>query len=104
MGNEEHYVAIPPSMEPEPVRRFGCFTQDLIALADWLQQKEIDTVALQSTGVYWIGLYDTARTQAYPVGARNQGICGECEGYQERAWPEIGCARARAVYKSASGC
>ena len=52
VGNEEHYVAVPPSLDGEPVRVFGCFTADLIALAYWLKQCGIETVAMQSTGVY----------------------------------------------------
>ena len=50
VGND---VAIPPSLDPEPVRKFGCVTENLMALADWLQQKGIETVALQSTWVYF---------------------------------------------------
>lgn len=58
IGTEEHWVAVAPDLDPEPVRSFGCFTQDLQAMADWLVQCGVDTVAMQSTGVYWIGLYD----------------------------------------------
>jgi hypothetical protein len=56
--NEEHYVAVPPNLDADPVRVFGCLTVDLIALADWHQQCGIETVAMQSTGVYWMALYD----------------------------------------------
>ena len=52
IGNEEHWVAVAPDLDPEPVRSFGCFTQDLQAMADWLVQCGVDTVAMQSTGVY----------------------------------------------------
>ena len=59
VGNEEHWVAVPPELDPQhPVRSFGCFTRDLREMADWLVGLRIDTVALQSTGVYWIGLHD----------------------------------------------
>ena len=50
VGNEEHWVAVPPHLDPEPVRRFGCFTADLKALAAWLTGLGIVTVAMQSTG------------------------------------------------------
>ena len=53
VGNEEHYVAVPPRLDPQPVRKFGCFTADLRATADWLSQIGVTTVALQSTGVYF---------------------------------------------------
>jgi transposase len=58
VGNEEHWVAVPPNLDPEPVRSFGCFTKDLQEMADWLVRIGIETVAMQSTGVYWIALYD----------------------------------------------
>ena len=54
VGNAEHWVAVPPNMDPEPVRQFGCYTAHVLALADWLQQLGIETVALQSTGVSWV--------------------------------------------------
>ena len=58
VGNEEHWVAVAPGVDPEPVQSFGCFTQDLREMADWLVRCGIETVAMQSTGVYWIALYD----------------------------------------------
>jgi hypothetical protein len=67
VGNEYHYVAVPPSLDPEPVRVFGCFTADLIALADWLKQCGIETVAMQSTGVYWMALYDILEERGMAV-------------------------------------
>jgi hypothetical protein len=53
IGNEFHYAAVPPSRDSQPVRRFGCTTAELKAMAAWLQQCRIRTVAMQSTGVYW---------------------------------------------------
>jgi hypothetical protein len=47
-----------PDRDPQPVRRFECFTADLHRLADWLPSCGVQTAALQSTGVYWIPLYD----------------------------------------------
>jgi hypothetical protein len=53
-------AAVPPGRDSEgrDVRRFGAFTGDLCALADWLRQCGIETVAMESTGVYWIALYE----------------------------------------------
>src|SRR5690349_21843211 len=59
VGNSAHYVAVRPERDPQPVRRFECFTADLRRLADWLQSCGVKTVAMQSTGVYWIPLYET---------------------------------------------
>ncbi len=53
IGSAAHYVAVPPERDDEPVREFKSFTADLHALADWLQACGVDTVAMESTGVYW---------------------------------------------------
>src|SRR6516225_3128120 len=58
IGNESHYVAVPAARDSQPVRRFGCTTAELKAMADWLQQCHIRTLALPSTGVYWVSVYD----------------------------------------------
>jgi hypothetical protein len=46
VGNQEHWVAVPPSLDPEPIRRFGCFTEDLRRMAEWLKSLGITTVAI----------------------------------------------------------
>ena len=56
IGATEIFVAVPPDRDPESVRSFPTFTVDLNRLADWLQQCRIRTVAMESTGVYWIPL------------------------------------------------
>lgn len=58
VGNSSHYVAVRPDRDEEPVRRFACFTADLHRMADWLISCGARTVAMQSTGVYWIPLYE----------------------------------------------
>jgi transposase len=57
VGSKEHWVAVPADRDPQRVRRFGAFTEDLYALAEWLLQCRVRTVAMESTGVYWIPLY-----------------------------------------------
>ncbi|HKO63296.1 MAG TPA: IS110 family transposase [Pyrinomonadaceae bacterium] len=57
VGASEHYVAVPAERDEQAVRRFGAFTEDLHKLAQWLLQCGVRTVALESTGVYWIPLY-----------------------------------------------
>src|SRR5215469_8091474 len=47
IGNESHNVAVPPSRDNQPVRRFGCTTAELKAMADWLKQCGIRTIAIQ---------------------------------------------------------
>ena len=58
VGAREMFVAVPPERDPHPVRVFDTFTEDLQQLADWLVACGITTVAMESTGVYWIPLYD----------------------------------------------
>jgi transposase len=60
VGATEHYVAVPPDAVPAgvaTVRTFGCFTEDLDALVEWLKACGVDTVAMESTGVYWVTLF-----------------------------------------------
>ena len=54
VGASEHYVAVPAERDEQAVRRFGAFTEDLHKLAQWLLQCGVRTVAMESTGVYWI--------------------------------------------------
>jgi transposase len=58
VGAREMFVAVPPGRDESPVRVFATFTEDLERLADWLLQCGVTTVAMESTGVYWIPLYD----------------------------------------------
>ena len=58
VGAREMFVAVPAGRDENPVRVFATFTEDLEHLADWLTQCGVTTVALESTGVYWIPLYD----------------------------------------------
>jgi transposase len=67
IGSEVHYVAVPPDRDPEPVRSFKCFTADLKALADWLDECGIETVAMESTSVYWIPLYQILEAHGFEV-------------------------------------
>jgi len=67
IGNESHYVAVPPTRDSQPVCRFGCTTSELKAMAHWLKQCQIQTVAMQSTGVYWIAVYDILEEAGFEV-------------------------------------
>ena len=81
IGAEEHYVAVPPHLDTagRPVRSFQAFTADLNRLADWLQQCGVETVAMQSTGVYWIALYDVLEQRGINV------FLVECATHEEPA-------------------
>jgi len=67
VGAEEHWACVPADRDPEPVRRFGTCTLDLEALADWLQGCGVTTVAMESTGVYWIPLYELLEARGLQV-------------------------------------
>ena len=67
VGAAEHWVAVPPGADPQPVRRFGVYTADLIALADWLKACGVTSVALESTGVYWIPLFELLEARGFAV-------------------------------------
>ena len=57
VGATEIYIAVPADRHPQSVRHFSTFTEDLHAAADWLKSCQIETVAMESTGVYWIPLF-----------------------------------------------
>ena len=63
----QHWVAVPEDRDEEPVRRFGAFTADLYALAAWLRQCQIETVVMESTGVYWIALFEVLEERGCDV-------------------------------------
>ena len=90
IGNESHYVAVSPKRDSEPVRRFGCTTAELKAMAAWLKECGIETVAMQSTGVYWIPVYDIleeAGFEVYLVNARDtKNLPGKKTDVQESQW------------------
>ena len=67
VGATEHWVAVPEDRDEEPVRRFGAFTADLYVLAEWLRQCQIETVVMESTGVYWIALVEVLEERGFDV-------------------------------------
>jgi transposase len=90
VGNGAHYVAVRPDRDPEPVRRFECFTADLHRLANWLKSCRVKTVAMQSTGVYWIPIYEILEDhgfEVYLVNARHtRNLPGRKSDVQESQW------------------
>ena len=67
IGSAAHFVAVPPDRDDQPVREFASFTADLHRLADWLDACCVDTVAMESTGVYWIPLYELLESRGFTV-------------------------------------
>src|SRR5216110_1971377 len=67
IGATVHVAAVGPARDPEPVRSFGTFTGDLHRLADWFAQCGIKTVVMESTGVYWIPIYEILEQRGFEV-------------------------------------
>jgi transposase len=66
LGSRGHHVALPPD-RAVPVRQFGCYTEDLEAMADWLNANRITTVAMESTGVYWVPVFQMLERKGLDV-------------------------------------
>jgi len=67
VGASSHWAAVPPHATDAPVREFGAMTDDLNDLADWLIACGVDVVALESTGVYWIPVYEVLEQRGLQV-------------------------------------
>jgi transposase len=67
VGGSSHWVAVPRAASDEPVREFGTMTDELHAMADWLLACGVDTVALESTGVFWIPIYEVLEQRGLTV-------------------------------------
>ena len=67
IGATEIFVAVPADRDSDSVRSFPSFTEDLHRLADWLQSCRVDTVAMESTGVYWIPLFQILEARGIEV-------------------------------------
>ena len=67
IGSREVFVAVPADRDRDSVQSFPTFTEDLHRLADWLKQCRIETVAMESTGVYWIPLFQILEARGFEV-------------------------------------
>lgn len=80
IGAREIYVAVPPGACARPVRAFPTFTADLLALRDWLRECQVTTVAMESTGVYWIPLFQVLEAAGLEVCLVNARHCKNLPG------------------------
>jgi transposase len=67
VGSDRHVVAVPAGRDKVSVREFGAFTTDLHSLADWLTKCGVTSVAMESTGVYWIPLFEILEQRGFEV-------------------------------------
>lgn len=90
IGSASHFVSVPADRDQEPVREFGSWTADLHRMARWLKSCGIKTVAMQSTGVYWIPVHDVLEQEgleAFLVNARGtKNLPGRKSDVQECQW------------------
>jgi hypothetical protein len=90
IGADEIVVAVPADRDPQPVRVFRTFTLDLHTLVDWLVACQIDTVAMESTGVYWVPLYELLEQRGiipYLVNARHvKTVPGRKSDWNDAQW------------------
>lgn len=90
ISSKEHFVAVPADRDEQPVRKFESYTCDLHAIAKWLKSCEIETVAMESTGIYWLQLYlilEEYGFKVYLVNARHvKNVSGRKTDVQDCQW------------------
>jgi transposase len=93
VGASEVWVSIAPDRDEEPIRRFEMFTRDLHAMAEWLKQRGIDSVAMESTGVYWIPVFQILERHGIPVVLVNakyaKNVAGRKSDWLDCQWIRI---------------
>jgi transposase len=90
IGAKEHFVSVPPNSAQTPVRRFGTCTADLEALADWLKECGVTSVAMEATGVYWIPVFQILEGRGLAVLLANprqtKNVAGRKTDVQDCQW------------------
>jgi transposase len=90
IGSREHWAAVPPQPGKPSVRKFSAFTNDLEALADWFEQSGVTSVAMESTGVYWIPLFQILERRGFKVilvnARQTKNVAGRKSDVQDCQW------------------
>ena len=90
IGSKEHFVCVPPEATPKNVRSFGTFTADLEALADWLKECGVTSVAMEATGVYWIPVFQILEARGFAVilvnARQTKNVAGRKSDVQDCQW------------------
>lgn len=90
IGAKEHFVCVPAEATPKNVRSFSTFTADLEALADWLEECGVTSVAMEATGVYWIPVFQILEQRGFSailVNARQtKNVAGRKSDVQDCQW------------------
>ena len=90
VGATSHFVAVPADRAEQPVQEFEAFTADLYRLADWLTECGVETVVMESTGVYWIPLFGVLEERDFQVmlvdPRRIKNVPGRKTGVRDCQW------------------
>jgi transposase len=90
IGDDEIWTAVPSDRDEQAVRCFGTFTQDLHALADWLERCGTETVAMEATGVYWIPIYEILEARGFVLclvnGRTTKNVAGRKSDVLDCQW------------------
>jgi transposase len=90
VGSREHYACVPPGRAKNNVRRFGTFTCDLEALADWFAAGGVKSVAMEATGVYWIPVFQILEQRGFEVllvnARQTKNVAGRKSDVQDCQW------------------
>ncbi len=90
IGSRVHYVCVPQDRDKECVRKFSSFTDDLHKMADWLKKCGIKTIAMESTGVYWIPVFQILEQRGFEVYLVNakyvKNVLGRKSDVQDSQW------------------
>jgi len=90
LSQSEIWAAVPADRTPTPVHKFGTFTPDVLALADWLTACRIDTVAMEATGVLWIPVFEVLEAKGFQVCVVNarhiKNVPGRKSDVQDCQW------------------
>lgn len=90
IGASEIFACVAPDRTEDNVKSFGTFTPDVKRLADWLEEHEVESVAMESTGVYWMAAFDRLEARGFKVFLVNaqsiKGVPGRKSDVQECQW------------------
>ncbi|MFP3023701.1 MAG: IS110 family transposase [Wolbachia sp.] len=90
IGSSVHYVCVPEGRDEQCVQKFSCFTEDLHNIAKWLKKCEVATIAMESTGVYWIPLFQILESYGFEVKLVNarhvKNVPGRKSDVQDCQW------------------
>lgn len=90
IGSREHWASVPRQASDRPVRKFGTFTADLEAMADWFKECGVTSVAMEATGVYWIALFQILERRGFEVilvnARQTKNVAGRKSDVQDCQW------------------